>query len=447
MLPRDHVAGGGADPPDATQRWQPRLVRFYKYYDASKLVVVDDMLRAAAGHEDEMMAALVKKHGPEPDPRSQAAAAGTPPAAYRRQLNAFYRHYNPAKLPEVTGLLQTYRGNEEQLFRVLEEKYGPAPVEVDHDTVPDEVASLLLEAKALKRRRQVQLVGILSANHLTRLRRRYYYLWLEFGWCAKNAQAVKDVVAEGKTGVGVQQQANRELRDQIAELQAQLAAATGGSGGGVASLEPAAGQPSTTWSAADAPPPLYASPPVNRGPSVHGHSTPLPPYPVVPQPLAQPAYAPPTHTGPHARFPGTPDVPPPHVRQAHPSWGAAGTPPHLDYAAAATSVVPPASRQTDVHVHIGHFGSAGTPYADPYGLGAGSHRSSGGGGGYSSHDGSTTRKRRSKRHGDGGSSWSQKLDYQQKGAIVQGLVRQITAGVVEQESWHASQHHQQQPYY
>ncbi|KAH9599856.1 hypothetical protein LSM04_009167 [Trypanosoma melophagium] len=46
---------------------------------------------------------------------------------YRKRLKRFYEVYNPSCLSSVGAILTTYRGREEDIFRVLVEKYGPEP--------------------------------------------------------------------------------------------------------------------------------------------------------------------------------------------------------------------------------------------------------------------------------------------------------------------------------
>ena len=46
---------------------------------------------------------------------------------FKERLTAFYRHYVPAKLGDVDKLLAKAAGNEEKLFQMLVDKYGPEP--------------------------------------------------------------------------------------------------------------------------------------------------------------------------------------------------------------------------------------------------------------------------------------------------------------------------------
>jgi hypothetical protein len=46
-------------------------------------------------------------------------------ADVRKRLIAFYKKYNPDRLPDVDRILYSYRDNEEQLFAEVVHKYAP----------------------------------------------------------------------------------------------------------------------------------------------------------------------------------------------------------------------------------------------------------------------------------------------------------------------------------
>ncbi|KAJ9471048.1 hypothetical protein DIPPA_09738 [Diplonema papillatum] len=52
---------------------------------------------------------------------------------YRQRLCRFYQVYNPSKLPSVSSCLKEYQGYEEDLMAALVRRYGPEPIE---DTTP-----------------------------------------------------------------------------------------------------------------------------------------------------------------------------------------------------------------------------------------------------------------------------------------------------------------------
>ncbi|EKF39211.1 hypothetical protein MOQ_000572 [Trypanosoma cruzi marinkellei] len=52
---------------------------------------------------------------------------------FRRRLIRFYEVHNPSCLSSVDAIWQTYRGREEDIFRVLTDKYGPEPVLQDEN--------------------------------------------------------------------------------------------------------------------------------------------------------------------------------------------------------------------------------------------------------------------------------------------------------------------------
>ena len=222
MQPRDPVTGAIMLPSglyNAHADFKGRLTRFYRHYNPAKLVVVDEMLKAARGHEEEMFKALRARYGPEPDHPTSAPSG--PSTNLHHRLRLFYQHYAPDKLHTIPDTLKAYRGQEEQLMKVLENKYGPEPVEAPM-RVPDEVAQMIEGKMELRKTRQQQMVRVLEANTQAKLRRSYYYHWLEWVWWKRNAALVGKVVAKGNSGVLVEQQVNQQLREQLDFLKLQL---------------------------------------------------------------------------------------------------------------------------------------------------------------------------------------------------------------------------------
>ncbi|KAJ9471871.1 hypothetical protein DIPPA_18603 [Diplonema papillatum] len=268
MLPRTPVARG---PPPQQHPSRQRLLRFYRHYSPSNVLVVDDMLRDAEGHEDELFEALCKKYGPEPPP-SDDGGGGTPafpcattpppylghtpratPPAYssalapsphgytagalhpddvKRRLRRFYRRYNPQKMQEVDELLRDFKGREADLLEAVERKYGPEPLEeVGHsfllpNTVPpgqaEKVARMLRDTRDRRADRQGRVVAVLWEKVATAALRRAFYKWLEHLWWAKNRGVLEAVVAGGRNARLVQDQVNGQLREQIDYLKRQL---------------------------------------------------------------------------------------------------------------------------------------------------------------------------------------------------------------------------------
>eukprot|EP01062_Namystynia_karyoxenos_P012773 TRINITY_DN1460_c2_g1_i1.p1 TRINITY_DN1460_c2_g1~~TRINITY_DN1460_c2_g1_i1.p1 ORF type:complete len:887 (+),score=144.02 TRINITY_DN1460_c2_g1_i1:75-2663(+) len=104
--------------------YRRRLNMFYSHYNPTALCAVDGMLYDARGFEEELLAALCARYGPEPG----TDRGDVVDVRFRDRLQAYYHHYNPEKLPEVDSILAEYRGCEEQLFAALCGKYGPEPV-------------------------------------------------------------------------------------------------------------------------------------------------------------------------------------------------------------------------------------------------------------------------------------------------------------------------------
>eukprot|EP00755_Sulcionema_specki_P018823 Sspe_Gene.11795::Locus_4002_Transcript_1_3_Confidence_0.500_Length_2467::g.11795::m.11795 len=195
------------------QRFRSRLVRFYRTYNPSKILVVDDMLKDAVGKEEELFMALVRMYGPEPD----CTIAGI---SNHQRLCRFYSRYNPAKLPEVDKILHTYRGREESLFAALVVKYGPEPSghaasdedceDCDGDPLVDE-----FRVRSLRQRRRLQLglLRTIAAAAAGTLRSLYYRRWCEYLWWCKNWGIMQQVVTQGRGELAKEKAAGRALKD------------------------------------------------------------------------------------------------------------------------------------------------------------------------------------------------------------------------------------------
>ena len=55
--------------------YSDRLTRFYQNYDEAKVASVPTLLQKYKGKEEQLLAAMVKKYGPEPEPEDDAADA------------------------------------------------------------------------------------------------------------------------------------------------------------------------------------------------------------------------------------------------------------------------------------------------------------------------------------------------------------------------------------
>eukprot|EP00759_Apiculatamorpha_spiralis_P031392 PhF_6_TR33027/c0_g4_i1/m.48686 len=94
--------------------YEIRLTNFYKKYNPAKVSSVKETLHGYQGEEEQLFKMLVDKYGPEPPD-------------YRSRLIRFYTKYNPGKLGSVDEALEGYAGQEEELFSALVGKYGPEP--------------------------------------------------------------------------------------------------------------------------------------------------------------------------------------------------------------------------------------------------------------------------------------------------------------------------------
>jgi hypothetical protein len=100
-----------------------RLMRFFTKYCPEKAnsTYIEKALAKYLGREEEMWMLLVKKYGPE-DPAAPAADTD-----YNARMHRFFAHYNPDKIPSIAPLLSKYVGLENELMQALVKQYGPEP--------------------------------------------------------------------------------------------------------------------------------------------------------------------------------------------------------------------------------------------------------------------------------------------------------------------------------
>jgi hypothetical protein len=129
------ASGSPQQTPRADLSHRDRVKALYDKYDPEKSATTDATLAKYAGKEEQLIKALVKKYGPEPEAPaaaaepSTAAPAGEPAAArtHRERVKAMYDQYDPDKSATVDATLAKYVGKEEQLIKALVKKYGPEP--------------------------------------------------------------------------------------------------------------------------------------------------------------------------------------------------------------------------------------------------------------------------------------------------------------------------------
>ncbi|EKF30228.1 hypothetical protein MOQ_005969 [Trypanosoma cruzi marinkellei] len=98
--------------------YRDRVVALYNLYAPNKLDKVDAQLEKYRGHEEEFIAALEQKYGPEPS----VAESNSPD--YRSRVVSIYERYDHSKLDKVDAQLEKYRGHEEEFIAALEQKYA-----------------------------------------------------------------------------------------------------------------------------------------------------------------------------------------------------------------------------------------------------------------------------------------------------------------------------------
>lgn len=97
-----------------------RIVRMYHKYNPSKLGELEEViLPKYIGKEEELIAGLCAKYGPEP-----AWGEGN---SIRDRVTRFYVTYKPTKLDQMELVMEKYVGKEDELIQMLTDKYGPEP--------------------------------------------------------------------------------------------------------------------------------------------------------------------------------------------------------------------------------------------------------------------------------------------------------------------------------
>eukprot|EP01060_Flectonema_neradi_P025661 TRINITY_DN3446_c0_g1_i1.p1 TRINITY_DN3446_c0_g1~~TRINITY_DN3446_c0_g1_i1.p1 ORF type:complete len:497 (+),score=94.96 TRINITY_DN3446_c0_g1_i1:37-1527(+) len=210
-------------PPDPTPQFRDRLVRFYKHYDPTKLIVVDGMVADSMGNEDQLFEALVRLYGPEPPPDEPSLQNDAERDRVGERLRRFYNAYNPSKIADIPEVIKTFAGREAELFDALIKKYGPEPASAPQITPhenyssdpPDEMLAIIDQSKSLRQTRYKSAVTMLLKKHESRLLLKHYYRWLEVMWWKKNKDVLERVMDDGKGGILIEKKANQQLREQV----------------------------------------------------------------------------------------------------------------------------------------------------------------------------------------------------------------------------------------
>eukprot|EP01062_Namystynia_karyoxenos_P084483 TRINITY_DN994_c0_g1_i1.p1 TRINITY_DN994_c0_g1~~TRINITY_DN994_c0_g1_i1.p1 ORF type:complete len:858 (+),score=188.18 TRINITY_DN994_c0_g1_i1:82-2574(+) len=109
----------GPEPTAPPRPWRERIEAMYKRYNPEKLSAVDAAMQKYRGKEGDLLAAMVAKYGPEPPPPGGLGDAD-------RVLLLLSRHA-PGRLAEAEQLLRDHAGKEEELIASLEQRHGPEP--------------------------------------------------------------------------------------------------------------------------------------------------------------------------------------------------------------------------------------------------------------------------------------------------------------------------------
>eukprot|EP00759_Apiculatamorpha_spiralis_P041657 PhF_6_TR40209/c0_g1_i2/m.59706 len=96
-----------------------RIVQFYSKYNPTKLAEIDKAFNEWQWDEAEFLYNLIEKYGPE----------GTfePYHPYRERLYKYLAYFDASALVDAEVLLKHFTGSEDELFRLLHERFGDYP--------------------------------------------------------------------------------------------------------------------------------------------------------------------------------------------------------------------------------------------------------------------------------------------------------------------------------
>eukprot|EP00755_Sulcionema_specki_P027590 Sspe_Gene.88071::Locus_60190_Transcript_1_1_Confidence_1.000_Length_2090::g.88071::m.88071 len=109
-----------------------RIRRMYEKYDPSKVGNVEKLLAKYQEKEEELIAALVGKYGPEPEATKAHEDKGgglppAPPTDWVERIKAFYQCKEPSKVGNAEKVCAKYAGQEVEVWKKLVSQYGPEP--------------------------------------------------------------------------------------------------------------------------------------------------------------------------------------------------------------------------------------------------------------------------------------------------------------------------------
>ena len=128
------AAGGGGN------NYVTRVRAMFTKYQPDKAAQAEAFVQKFAGREDEFIASLVRKYGPEPAADTPAASAPAaqaapgipkPPTEWEPRLTALLEKHDPAMAAKAGALLAKHAGREVDVWKKLVAKYGPEPYWTD----------------------------------------------------------------------------------------------------------------------------------------------------------------------------------------------------------------------------------------------------------------------------------------------------------------------------
>jgi hypothetical protein len=139
----------GEEPPVKPATIPERVLVLYATYGAlDRVSALPALLQTYEGMEDVLMRRLTNELGPEP----HTAEAGDPRDP-RERLRRIFSVYSPDSVRRIDSLLARYKGNELQMFAMLQRQYGREPSEYDAQLYRDRAERERIRSQADQERR------------------------------------------------------------------------------------------------------------------------------------------------------------------------------------------------------------------------------------------------------------------------------------------------------
>eukprot|EP00759_Apiculatamorpha_spiralis_P000357 PhF_6_TR1006/c0_g1_i3/m.2006 len=104
-----------------------RIKRMYQKYNPKMEANADRVIAQYKGEEEKLLKELVADYGPEPAGPNSDSVGASNEQAFKDRLIRFYEHYKPEKVADVDKIVSKNKGFEPQIMAELVKRYGPEP--------------------------------------------------------------------------------------------------------------------------------------------------------------------------------------------------------------------------------------------------------------------------------------------------------------------------------